>query len=108
MGNRAAIRKVLLVAFATSSAAVDLLAASADLAPPFRAEANGKPIDMTYGSAAPFAVDFDGDGLFDLMIGQRGDCTLKIFKNTGTKTQPQFGVSAVFKAGGVDASLPGG
>ncbi len=108
MIRRAASNKFLLAAFFTSATTFNLLGASADLAPPFRAEANGKPIDMAYGSAAPFAVDFDGDGLFDLMIGQRGDCTLKIYKNTGTKTEPKFGVSAIFKAGGVDASLPGG
>jgi hypothetical protein len=99
---------MLLAALVTISPALNVIAAPGELAPPFRAEANGKPIDMSFGSAAPFAIDFDGDGLFDLMVGQRGDCTLKIFKNTGTRTEPRFGVSAIFKAGGVDASLPGG
>ena len=90
---------------------VSLLAGSAlagDLLPPFRVEANGKPIDMEVGNAAPFVTDFDGDGVFDLMLGQRGECKLRIFRNIGSRIAPRFGASAFFKAGGVDASLPGG
>ncbi|MDE0961344.1 MAG: hypothetical protein OSB09_11260, partial [Planctomycetota bacterium] len=30
-------------------------------APPVRLEANGKPIDVTIGHAAPYIIDFDGD-----------------------------------------------
>jgi hypothetical protein len=79
-----------------------------DLLEPFRVEANGKPIDMEVGFAAPFVTDFDGDGVFDLMVGQRGECKLRIFRNLGSNKEPRFGVSAFFKVGGVDASLPGG
>ncbi len=79
-----------------------------ELLAPFRVEANGKPIDMELGNAAPFVTDFDGDGLFDLMLGQRGECKLRIYRNVGSNKEPKFGVSAFFKAGGVDASLPGG
>jgi hypothetical protein len=80
----------------------------AALETPFRVEANGKPIDMEMGNAAPFVTDFDGDGAFDLMLGQRGECKLRIYRNQGSNQTPRFGVSAFFKAGGVDASLPGG
>jgi hypothetical protein len=79
-----------------------------ELAAPFRVEAGGKPIDMDQGMASPFVTDFDGDGNFDLLLGQRGDCKLRIYRNLGSNTHPKFGVSAWFKAGGVDASLPGG
>ncbi len=81
---------------------------ASELEAPFRVEANGKPIDMQVGNAAPFVVDFDGDGVFDLMLGQRGECKLRIYRNIGSNKNPKFGVSAFFKAGGVDASLPGG
>jgi hypothetical protein len=84
------------------------LRAGNELAKPFRVEAGGKPIDMDQGMAAPFVTDFDGDGNFDLLLGQRGDCKLRIYRNLGSNAQPRFGVSAWFKAGGVDASLPGG
>jgi hypothetical protein len=79
-----------------------------ELLTPFRVEANGKPIDMELGSCSPYVMDFDGDGKFDLLLGQRGECKLRIFRNQGDNRQPKFGVSAYFKAGGVDASLPGG
>lgn len=82
--------------------------AASELQTPFRVESNGKPIDMELGSCAPFVMDFDGDGKFDLLLGQRGECKLRIFRNTGDNAHPKFGVSALFKAGGVDASLPGG
>lgn len=96
--------------FLTFIAASSLVApaVAGELLEPFRVEANGKPIDMDVGFAAPFVTDFDGDGVFDLMLGQRGECKLRIFRNIGSNKEPKFGVSAFFKAGGVDASLPGG
>ncbi len=87
---------------------LSMASAASDLLPPFRVEANGKPIDMELGNAAPFITDFDGDGVFDLMLGQRGECKLRIYRNIGSNKQPKFAASAWFKAGGVDASLPGG
>ena len=83
-------------------------ATAADLQEPVRLEANGKPIDMTQGNAAPFVVDFDGDGHVDLLLGQRGDCKLRIYRNLDNNAQPRLGPSAWFKAGGEEASLPGG
>ncbi len=98
----------LAVGWAMLTLAGTSLDAANELAAPFRVEANGKPIDMDQGMAAPFATDFDGDGIFDLLLGQRGECKLRIYRNLGNNTEPKFGVSAWFKAGGVDASLPGG
>jgi len=97
----------------TAAAAALVLTVSAggagsELAAPFRVESNGKPIDMESGNAAPFVVDFDGDGALDLLVGQRGECNLRIFRNRGSRTEPKFGPSALFKAGGEVATLPGG
>ncbi len=92
---------------AVTFASYNVFAAS-ELQTPFRIEANGKPIDMQIGFAAPYFADFDGDGKFDLLVGQRGECKLRIFRNLGSREAPRFGPSAFFKAGGVDASLPGG
>ena len=91
-----------------SFAAAIVAPRAGELSEPLRVEANGKPVDMTLGSAAPFVTDFDGDGVFDLLVGQRGECKLRIYRNQGSNTDPKFGVSAWFKADGVDASLPGG
>ncbi len=98
----------LCLGFALAAGSAAAAAPAGDLLPPFRVEANGKPIDMEMGNAAPFVTDFDGDGVFDLMLGQRGECKLRIYRNVGSNKEPKFGVSAFFKAGGVDASLPGG
>jgi hypothetical protein len=79
-----------------------------ELGTPLRIEAKGKPIDMEAGCASPFVMDFDGDGLKDLLVGQRGECKLCIYRNQGTSTSPKLGPSAWFKAGGEVATLPGG
>jgi hypothetical protein len=103
-------KQVSLVAVATTilASADSPSTLVSDLAEPTRLEANGIPIDMTQGNAAPYVVDFDGDGKHDLLLGQRGECKLRIYRNLGDNTQPKLGPSAWFKAGGVDASLPGG
>ena len=62
-------------------------------------------MNMELGNST-YVADFDGDRLFDLMLGQRGECKLRIYRNVGSNKEPKFGVSAFFKAGGVDADLP--
>lgn len=42
---------------------------AAELAPPVRLEAGGKPIDTDVGHAAPWVADVDGDGIQDLLVG---------------------------------------
>ncbi len=86
-----------------------LFTASADdLAPPFRVEAGGQPIDVEVGHAAPLMVDFDGDGLRDLLVGQFGGGKLRLYRNTGTASVPKFGAFVWFQAGGSDAQVPFG
>ena len=79
-----------------------------ELGPPFRVEANGKPIDVDIGHAAPLAADFDGDGHFDLLVGQFGEGKLRIYRNLGDNHAPKFGAFAYFKAGGADGKVPSG
>jgi hypothetical protein len=68
---------------------------------PFRLQADGKPIDVEIGHAAPYVFDFDRDGVRDLLVGQFGSGgRLRIYKNLGTDKEPRFGEFDWFKAGG--------
>ena len=97
-------------ALSVTSLALNLAAAQAGtgFAPPFKVEAGGKPIDVEVGHAAPLVTDFDGDGAFDLLVGQFGDGKLRIYRNTGNNTAPKLGAFAWFQAGGTTGKVPAG
>jgi hypothetical protein len=88
--------------------ASDSSAPAAELAPPVRLEAAGKPIDTEIGHAAPFVCDFDGDGVQDLLVGQFGDGILWIYRNEGTNAQPKLAAGVKFKDGNKDGRVPSG
>jgi hypothetical protein len=82
---------------------------SAELEPPVRLEAAGKPVDATeIGHAAPFVCDFDGDGLKDLLVGQFKDGLLWIYRNEGTNSEPKLAAGVKFKDGNEDGRVPSG
>lgn len=82
---------------------------SAELKPPVRLEAAGKPIDASeIGHAAPFVYDFDGDGLKDLLVGQFKDGLLWIYHNEGTNSEPKLAAGVKFKEGKEDGHVPSG
>ena len=78
------------------------------LAKGIKLEAGRKPIDVEIGHAAPYFVDFDGDGVKDLLVGQFGSGKLRIYKNIGSNSQPKFDKFTFFQAGGADAIVPAG
>jgi hypothetical protein len=80
------------------------------LHPPVKLEANGKPIDVAVGHAAPFVTDWDGDGKADLLVGQFGGGMLNIFLRTARPegALPVLGSGAVFQAQGEKATIPSG
>ena len=57
-------------------------------------EADGKPIKLESGSAAPVAADWDGDGKFDLLTGA-GDGSVLWFRNIGTAAEPKLAAAKV-------------
>jgi len=83
-------------------------AASDELAPPVRLEAAGKAIDTEVGHAAPFACDFDGDGVQDLLVGQFGGGLLWIYRNEGTNAEPKLAAGVKFKDGAKEGTVPYG
>ena len=99
------IHDIKLVALAASLAAS---LAAQQFETPFRVQAGGKPIDVDVGHAAPYVVDFDGDGVRDLLVGQFGKGRCRIYKNTGTNQAPQFGDFTYLMAGGSEAEVAAG
>ena len=79
-----------------------------DLAAPVRVQAGEKVIDVEVGHAAPLVLDWDGDGLEDLLVGQYGDGKLLIYKNKGSRGRPSLSSFEVFQAGGTDGVIPAG
>lgn len=79
-----------------------------DFTPPTRIEVDGKPINVQVGHAAPFRHDLDGDGAFDLLVGQFGQGKLLWFRNTGSNAEPRFAAGVFVKAGNGDAMIPAG
>ena len=95
---------IVLMSLNASNAAV----LGDELAPPVRLEAGGKPIDTEIGHAAPFVYDWDGDGVWDLLVGQFGGGILWIFRNEGTNAAPKLAAGVKFKDGTKDGTIPSG
>jgi len=87
---------------------ISLAASDAELARPFRVSADGQPIDVEIGHAAPFFADFDGDGIPDLLVGQFGGGKMRIFRNEGSRVGPAFIRSAWFQSAGAVGAVPSG
>ncbi|MBK8208371.1 MAG: VCBS repeat-containing protein [Planctomycetes bacterium] len=73
---------------------------------PTRIAAGGEDINVDIGHAAPFAYDFDGDGVRDLLVGQFGEGKLRVYRNEGTDKAPKYGKFEWFMAGGEIAKIP--
>jgi hypothetical protein len=52
-------------------------------------QAAGLDLQVNGGDAGPEAADWDGDGLWDLLVGG-GDGSVWFYRNAGTKTAPAF------------------
>jgi hypothetical protein len=112
------MRKLLFAgaaaSFAVGALALPLRAApestdpNLDLEAPVRVLDGEKPIDVDIGHAAPAIHDFDGDGKWDLLVGQFKDGKARIYHNKGTNSAPKFEGFEWLKAGGVDAKVPYG
>jgi hypothetical protein len=74
---------------------------------PLHILAGGKPLDIgRSGQAAPFVGDFYQDGGLCLLVGQFNEGRLRIYRNTGTRSQPRFENYTWFEAGGKIVGLP--
>jgi len=70
-------------------------------------DSQGKPVDVgTY--AAPLMVDWNGDGLDDLLAGQFEEGRIRFYPNTGTVGMPVFSDFQFLRDGGGILSVPYG
>jgi len=75
------------------------------LAPPFVVEADGTPIEVVVGHAAPFVLDIDGDGTQDLAVGEFGGGGCRLYRNLGTNAEPKFGAFEMLQSDGKPAAM---
>lgn len=57
---------------------------------PIRLTAGDQPISVDIGHAHPLVIDWTGNGVNDLLVGQFGDGKLRLYRNTGTNAEPKF------------------
>ncbi len=93
------------IGLAQTEAAAEKGATLPKLAAPFRVEADGKPIATKTGHAAPTIVDFDGDKVWDLAVGEFGGGGCRLYKNVGSNTEPKFGSFTMLQSDGKPASM---
>lgn len=68
---------------------------------PFKIQANGSDLTVSLISD-PFMVDWDGDGLKDLIVGQFTEGRILFYPNSGTNEAPVFTGFTYLQADGMD------
>lgn len=89
-----------MIVFALLPAAVSM-AALPQFAAPFKVQAGGGDLTVELISD-PFMVDWDGDGLNDLIVGQFTGGKIRFYPNTGTNQNPAFSGYTFLQADGAD------
>ena len=84
-----------------------LQAAPPSFLDPVILQADGSDIDVGV-IAEPFMVDWDGDGLNDLLVGQFSPGKVSFYKNIGSNTDPVFTFSNYLQADGSDIAVSAG
>ena len=74
---------------------------------PVQILANGTVIDVGY-MAEPFMVDWDGDGVNDLLVGQFSPGKVRFYPNSGTNSIPVFTTYTFLQADGSDIQVSAG
>jgi len=85
--------------------APSLTAADPEFGPWQKVNANGAPITLSIGHANPCMVDWDGDMVKDLLVGQYSGGKIRFYKNSGTNIAPLFTTFSYMQADGVDLAV---
>lgn len=70
--------------------------------------ADGARIDLPIGHASPLVMDWNDDGLKDLLIGRFSGGNIMLYSNSGTNDSPILAYSGLMQAGGANLSVPSG
>jgi hypothetical protein len=68
---------------------------------------SGAMIDVGY-YGAPCVVDWDGDGLKDLVLGEFTNGSIRFYHNSDSNDSPVFTGYTYIQSGGADITLPYG
>jgi len=98
------MRGMILLALLASGLA---MAWTPNWQPSYELTCAGVIIDVGY-YAAPCVVDWDGDGLKDLVLGQFASGNIRFYKNEGTNSAPVFNSYTLINADGSPITLPYG
>lgn len=71
-------------------------------------QASQSPIDVPVGHLVPNAVDWNGDGKRDLIIGQFQNGAIRLYLNQGTNAAPVFSDFTFLGVGGKPIKLDAG
>ncbi len=72
--------------------------------PAYNLECAGVPIDVVY-YGSPCVVDWDGDGLKDLITGQFYYGNIRFYQNEGTNESPVFNSFSYLEADGTTIAM---
>jgi hypothetical protein len=96
--------KTMLVIFCITGMAVAQVPGFLE---PVQIQADGALLDVGL-MAEPFMVDWDGDGLNDLLAGQFSPGKVRFYKNVGTNNDPVFEFQNYLQADGSDITVSAG
>ena len=83
---------------------INAIAVSQNIEEPFLVKSGDENIDCQPPNSAPLCVDYDGDGLQDLIVGTlRGK--FRFYKNKGTSNVPVYDDFTFIQANGKDAKI---
>lgn len=71
-------------------------------------ECAGQAIRVSGGHADPCVMDWDDDGLKDLLLGEFSYGRIRFYKNVGTNSNPVFTSWSYLQADGTTIQLPYG
>ena len=72
---------------------------------PFAVLANGENIHASPNYTGPALVDWDRDGIQDMIVGMFGG-EFRFYKNHGSNSKPEFKDFTNIEAGGEEATIP--